>query len=49
MVEGCVVRYGYKNWHEKNMCMKGIGPRIQNMLIIVRLEVNLIWGTYMTT
>ena len=39
-----------RNKHQKDMCLKGIGLRVQNMLTILGLSVNLIRELlYMTT
>ena len=38
-----------KNGHQKDMSLKEIRLRAQNMLTILGSKVNMIWGTYMTT
>ena len=43
-----MVRCGSKNGHQKDMCLKEIGLRAQNMLTILGSIVNIIGGTYMT-
>jgi hypothetical protein len=39
--EWYVVRCGSKNKYQKNMCLKEIGLRAQNMLLIISSRVNI--------
>ena len=43
------IRCGSKNWHQNYMCLKKIGPRVQNMLTILGSVIHMIRNTYMAT
>ena len=45
---GCVVRWGSKYAHQKDMCLE-IGQRAQNLLTILGSIVNIIGGIYVTS
>ena len=47
MFESYAVKYGSKNVYHKDMCLKVIGSRAQNLTILGSI-VNIIVGTYMT-
>lgn len=44
LIRWYVVRFGYKNGHQKDMCVKEIGFRVYNMSTIVGSVVNMIGG-----
>ena len=44
MRKWCVVKHGCKNGYLKDTCLKEIGLHTQNMLIIIGLIVNIIFG-----
>ena len=47
--EWYVVRCGSKNGHQKDMCSKEIELRVQNILTILSLIIDVIGETYMNT
>jgi hypothetical protein len=44
-----VVTCGFKNGHQKDMCLQEIGLCVENMLTVLVSEVEVIRKTYMTT
>ena len=44
-----MIGYASTNEYQKDMCLKEIGLRAQNILTILNLIINMIGGTYTTT
>ena len=46
--EWYMVRFGSKDGHQKDICLKEIGLRAQTIITVLGSVVNLLGGTYMT-
>ena len=48
VVKRYVVKYGSKNEHQIDMCLKANGQHAHNMITTLGSIVNIMWGTYVT-
>ena len=47
--EWYVIRCGFKNGHQKDMCFKELGLCVQNMPTVLNSTVNIVEEAYVTT